>query len=646
MKADTKTIGDDGIKLLIFGMGGMGKLFHRFFREKGYYVKGYDIKPEKSEIVPHEIPEFDVIFLCTPMDALSEAIDFLRKVFRQAQGAHQAEPASPDSVKMPLLVDISSIKKDAVPLLESSGFHFLSIHPMFGPDTDLGMSYIAVVRKSGREEEKIILEEFEKAGAILKETTPEKHDEVVAGIQGLTHFLLMAFSNFLADKKGEIEFTTPVASLMIRLASRVLHQDWKLYFDIQRNAAETRKEFLKSIAEFENLMDDEEKFREVFTHLSKVFQEHYDSDIILDTSKVVQDAENLYQLRGYVRVVDSLILRLLEKRVDAGRRIAEIKAERGEPIEVAEVEEVKLRELLSRTPLNPILVSQIFEDIMRLTKEEEYRVLGVQKKVAVLGPQGSFSDEVAVKLTGSRVPFVYCSTPEEILKKVERGEAEYGIIPIENSVNGTVIPALDALMKCKVEVFGETELEITHCLAAKRKMPLKEIRTVFSHPQAVAQCMGFINNYLPHAEIRYTTSTSDAISMLDDFSAAIVSENAARLHRLYVLRKGIQDVSGNVTRFYIVRRVGGERRGDTTCLFFGVEDRPGSLKEVLEIFYRKGINLRKLESRPSGTGLGDYVFFAEVEAALSEEDISELTSVTTFFRILGVFSKVERLDVF
>lgn len=621
------------MKLLIFGMGGMGKLFHRFFSERGYYVRGYDIQPEKSQVSLDEIPEFDVIFLCTPMDRLQDAIDTLKEVFRHSENR-------------PLLVDISSIKKDVIPLLKTSGFQFLSIHPMFGPDADLGMSYIAIVSKSGREEEEIILQEFEKAGAILREMTPEKHDEVVAGIQGLTHFILMAFSSFLADKKDDIEFTTPVASLMIKLASRVLHQDWRLYFQIQKNAAETRKEFLKGLEDFERLMDDEKKFREVFTRLSKVFREHDDSDIILDTSKVVQKPENLLQLRGYVRVVDSLILRFLEKRVDAGRKIAEIKAERNEPIDVAEVEEVKLRELLSKTSLNPVLVSQIFEDIMRLTKEEEYRLLGVQKKVAVLGPLGSFSDELAVRLTGSRIPLVYCSTPDEILKRVEKGEVDYGIIPIENSVNGTVIPALDALMKHQVEVFGEAELEITHCLAARSRIPLKEIKTVFSHPQAVAQCMAFINNYLPHAEIRYTTSTSDAISMLDDTSAAIVSENAARLHRLYVLRKGIQDVSGNVTRFYIVRRAGERKEGDTTCLFFGVEDRPGSLKEVLEVFYRKGINLRKLESRPSGTGLGDYVFFAEVEAALSEGEVAELTSVTTFFRILGVFKKVDRLDVF
>ncbi len=108
---------------------------------------------------------------------------------------------------------------------------------------------------------------------------------------------------------------------------------------------------------------------------------------------------------------------------------------------------------------------------------------------------------------------------------------DYGIVPIENSVNGTVLPVLDALLNHDVEVFGEARLEVNHCLVARRKIDLKEIKTIYSHPQAVAQCMGFINNYLPSVAIRYTTSTSDAAKMLDDYSAAIMSENAARFYR-------------------------------------------------------------------------------------------------------------------
>jgi chorismate mutase/prephenate dehydratase len=284
---------------------------------------------------------------------------------------------------------------------------------------------------------------------------------------------------------------------------------------------------------------------------------------------------------------------------------------------------------------------------MRLTKEEEYRVLGICKTLAVLGPAGSFSEEVALKLVGSRLPLKYCSTTDEIIRNVEEGNADYGLVPIENSVNGTVLPVLDALLKSNVEVFGETSLEVSHCLASKRNIPFREIKVVYSHPQAIAQCMGFINNYLPQAEIRYTSSTSDAISLLDENSAAIVSENAAKLHRLFLLKKRIQDVGGrNVTRFYIIRKRGsGDLKGGITSLFFGVEDRPGALKAVLEVFYRKNINMRKLESRPARTGLGDYIFFVEVEEDLSDEELAELRNVTTFCHVVGVFDTVNRLDI-
>ena len=349
----------------------------------------------------------------------------------------------------------------------------------------------------------------------------------------------------------------------------------------------------------------------------------------------------------YIRAVNSLILRLIERRIEAGRRIALHKKSRNEPIEIQDLEEVKIKDLLTRTDLNPIYIQDVFETIMRLTKEEEYKVLGICKTLAVLGPMGSFSEEAALKLVGSRMPLKYCATTDEIIRTVEEGKADYGLVPIENSVNGTVLPVLDALLTHDVEVFGETTLQINHCLAAKRKILLKEIKRVYSHPQAIAQCIGFINNYLPNAELRYTSSTSDAISLLDDYSAAIISENAAKLHKLYVLRKGIQDAKGrNVTRFYIIRKRGsGERKGSITSLFFGVEDKPGALKEVLEVFYRNGINLRKLESRPAGTGLGDYIFFVEVEKDLSEEDLVELRGVTTFYHIVGVFDNMEKLDI-
>lgn len=623
------------LKILIYGMGGMGSLFRRFFSLRTYTVKGFDIDKSKSEVEEEEIGNFDVIFLCVPMEEIEGAMKKISEI---------AERKGKD----PLLVDISSVKEDVLENLRKSGFDFLSIHPMMGPDSEIGLSNIIIVEESGREEERVILREFEDAGAILSRIHPEKHDKKMAEIQGIAHFLLLGMANFLKEKFEEnyIKYSSPIFFSLYKLASRIINQDWRMYLKIQENSEYMREKFIESLKELDLKLKNEDSFEEVFEELRRVFTDAEGSTLIMDGARAARVPDgNINSLRGYIRLIDSLILRLIEKRVEAGKRIAIYKKKDGMPIEISEVEDVKLKELSSRSNLNRIILKRVFQDIMDLTKDEEYKLLGISKRLAVLGPIGSFSDDVGVKLAGSRVPLIYCSTVEEIMRLVEEDDNVYGLIPIENSVHGTVLRSIDALMRHGVEVFAETKMEIIHVLAAKRKLDLSEIEKIYSHPQAIAQCSGFINNYLPHAQLRYTSSTSDAISMLDDSSAAIVSENAAEIYNLFVLKKGIQDMENNVTRFYLVRKKGGKVEGRITCLFFGVEDKPGSLKDVLEVFSKRKINLRKLESRPSGMALGDYIFFSEVEKKLDEEDLKELRGVTTFYRVAGVFDEVNRLNL-
>lgn len=613
------------MKILIYGVGDIGALLKDFFYSRGYYVKGYDVKEEKKET--NSISEFDVIFVCTPLGEIKNALAHIRG----------------EAKRNALLVDVASVKSLSIPEFEKSGFDFLSIHPMFGRDTEFALSNIIIVQESGREEERSIINEFIKSGAIITKMSAEEHDKSMAKIQGLTHFLLLAF----ADLSENISFGTHVYNVLRKLSGRYLSQNWEMSYFIHKNAEKDREEFLKRLSALNEAIKDRENFRRLFFKLKEKADNAENSELILEVSKITEDFNELEKMRGALNVIDTLILRLLEKRVEIAKKIADLKKEMDEPIEVKEVEEEKIRQMLKKAKLNPLAVEEIFEKIMRLTKEEEYARLGIKKTVAVLGPKGSFSEELALKIVGSRLPLRYCSNTDEIIKLVESGDVDYGIVPIENSVNGTVLPVLDALMNHEVEVFGEAKLEVNHCLAAKRELRFSDIRVVYSHPQAIAQCMGFINNYLPNAEIRYTSSTSDAIRLLDEFSAAIVSENAAKLYRLAILRKGIQDLrERNVTRFYMIRRKTGKMEGRITSLFFGVEDKPGALKNVLEVFYRKGFNLRKLESRPAKTGLGDYVFFVEVEAPLSEEDAKELRACTTFYKIIGVFDEVEKLDVY
>ncbi len=614
------------MRILIYGVGGMGSFFKNFFYSRGYDVAGYDIVKEKSDVEINEIGKFDVIFLCTPIDTISDALVNIKNYAR-------------DDV---LLVDISSIKSNVLPLLDKSGFDYLSIHPMFGPNSDISLSNIIVVVKSGREEEKIILNEFKKAGAIITNISRDLHDHKMAEIQGLPHFILLALADFLSENfKDNLRYATPIFHIIYKLTARILNQDWKMYYLIQKNAENLREKFVQHIIEFHERVKNENEFKKLFHRLNLGRSDPF----ILEAYKATIDVDSLHLLRSYIKVLDYLILRLIERRANAGRKIAIHKKRINEPIAFSKIEGVKIKELVTQTDLNPLYIQQVYDAIVNLTREEEYKVVGIRKKLAVLGPKGSFSEEAALNLIGSRLPLVYCSTTDEVIKLVENSIVDYGLVPIENSINGTVLPVLDSLLSRDVEVFGETKLEINHCLVAKRELSLKDIRVIYSHPQAIAQCMKFINNYLPNVEIRYTSSTSDAIRLLDKYSAAIASETAARLNKLYILRKGIQDITKNITRFYLIRKKGkGEKKGSVTALFFGVEDRPGALKDVLEVFYKRNINLRKLESRPARTKLGEYIFFVEAERNLNDEELIELRKVTTFYKIIGIFDEIKKLD--
>ncbi len=618
------------MKICIYGLGGMGKVFKDFFQRRGYLVKGFDVKPEKREVELERLNEFDVIFLCVPMEEIAKSLETIRNYTKDA-----------------LIVDISSVKRPFLEIFERVGMKWMSIHPMFGPDSEVGFSSVIVTNFPDDVRAKKIIDEFKSAGVIVSFATPEEHDEMMAKIQGVTHFLLLGLASYLKDwlTEDRMRLATPIFATIVSLSSRILNQDWRLYKLIFENGAREREMFVEHLRNLNEILKEGDELERVFESLKKTYRYFENSSLILEASKLARKPDTLEELRGFIRTIDFLILRLLECRVEAGRSVALRKVEKNEPVEISEVEDEKIRELTEKTELDPEFVGKIFGEIMNLTKVEEYRVAGIKRRIAVLGPAGSFSEEAALKLTASRLPLVYCSNVEEVVKAVECGKVDYGVIPIENSVNGTVIASLDALLRHDVEVFGELELEVRLNLVAKRKMSLKDVKVVFSHPQAISQCSNFIANYLPHAEIRYTRSTSDAVSMLDDSSAAITSDVAARIYGLHVIRRDIQDSGNNVTRFYVIRKRGGEKRGNVTALFFGVEDRPGALFDVLEVFKRRNINLRKLESRPSGVKLGDYVFFVEAEKKLNDEELSEVRERTTFCKVVGVFEKIDRLDV-
>ncbi|MCX8172148.1 MAG: prephenate dehydrogenase, partial [Archaeoglobaceae archaeon] len=215
------------MKILVYGVGDLGNLLKDFFYSRGYYVRGYDVDGSKRET--EDISEFDVIIVSTPMGEIKNALSHIRS----------------EAKRSALLVDVASVKSISIPLFENSGFDFLSIHPMFGKDSEIALSNIIVVHESGREEERIILNEFVKSGALIIRMDYKEHDRNMSRIQGLTHFLLLAF----ADLSENLTYGTQIYNSLRKLSARYLDQNWEMCYLIQKNAEKDRNEFVKRIVD-------------------------------------------------------------------------------------------------------------------------------------------------------------------------------------------------------------------------------------------------------------------------------------------------------------------------------------------------------------------------------------------------------------
>lgn len=264
-------------------------------------------------------------------------------------------------------------------------------------------------------------------------------------------------------------------------------------------------------------------------------------------------------------------------------------------------------------------------------------------RIGVLGPEGSYSEKAARRWAPGAEP-EYFGDFEEVLVAVEAGDVEVGVVPIENSLEGAVGLTMDLLLRLKVRIIGEVNLPIRHCLLGKGG---GEIKVILSHPQALAQCRQYIRDHYPKAEVRTTGSTSHAAKLAQEFSemAAIAGAGAAEKYDLLVLARDIQDAAENVTRFAVVGKEMAPASGrDKTSLVIYLErDRPGALYDILQEFAGKGINLTRIESRPSRRGLGDYYFYIDLEGHVSDRLVKEalqgVEKKASMVKVLGSYPR-------
>jgi prephenate dehydratase len=259
-------------------------------------------------------------------------------------------------------------------------------------------------------------------------------------------------------------------------------------------------------------------------------------------------------------------------------------------------------------------------------------------EVAVLGPAGTFT-EIAARKAFKDAKLVYCDTVDDVFESVAAGK-DYGVVAIENSLEGSVNTTMDCLIEYDTKIVKELILDIGLCLAASPKTKKEDIKVIVSHPHALAQCRRFLSENYPKVRLQRHESTAAAMKEAKDSAgyAAVGPKESAELYGLRVLEENIADAISQ-TRFVVVSKK--EASGDKTSIIFAVKDKPGALYSVLKEFADKGINLTKIESRPSKRKLGEYLFFVDFEGSQKDGKImgalSTIKEKTAYLKILGSY---------
>lgn len=254
------------------------------------------------------------------------------------------------------------------------------------------------------------------------------------------------------------------------------------------------------------------------------------------------------------------------------------------------------------------------------------------KRLSYLGPAGTYSEQAAL-LYDSRAELVPFPTIPAVCRAVSAGVTDEGIVPIENSIEGSVVYTLDYLIsETDLSIFNEIVLPIDHCLMVKPGANPQDVRTIYSHPQSLAQCRHFLEDNFPGAEPMASLSNSAAVSHMMESAtpaAAIAPQRAAELYGAEIIGRGIQDVTNNVTRFVLLGWQDHEPTGSdkTSLCFTFAEDAPGSLYSALGVFATRNINLVKIESRPTKESLGRYNFLVDCEGHRESDLLKEALSV-------------------
>ncbi len=355
------------------------------------------------------------------------------------------------------------------------------------------------------------------------------------------------------------------------------------------------------------------------------------------------DKKTIPQVRGRIDQIDDTILALLKERIDCAKTIGKLKTEsnraKWDPKRELEIYERLLKDNKKIFPERAL--RSIFHEIITTCRLS-------QKKTAVayLGPEATFTHLAGVKYFGQSAVYNSMESIDDVFNEVEKERVAYGIVPVENSIEGAVFSTLDSFMKYNVKICGELQLAISHNLVCQSG-DMEDIQTVASHAQPLAQCREWLRKHLPDVPTLPVFSTGAAAQMAANNPniGAIASSLAIKTYNLQVVVKGIEDYQGNTTRFLVIGKQSPAKSGsDKTSLLLGLlVNRPGALNDVLNVLSERNIDLTKIESRPIKGKQWKYLFFLDIAGHIDDPVIQEgcniLKQTSSYYEWLGSYPR-------
>ena len=338
--------------------------------------------------------------------------------------------------------------------------------------------------------------------------------------------------------------------------------------------------------------------------------------------------------------IDEKIIDLINQRLLLGKEIHGLQDQTRDKIIEENHEEAIIRKLIqmNRGPLSEKMLRHIYTNIIAETCE-----LHRPRIIAYLGPEATYTHVAAMNLFGQAGEFVSQASIRDTFRVVEKGLCDYGVVPVENSIEGSVNYTLDLFFESELKIRGETFQSISHDLLSKSGR-LEDIKIVYSHPQPIAQCRGWLGDNLPGVSLEACSSTSIAARNVaeDSHAAAIASREAARLYNLRVVASKIEDFPRNTTRFLVIGKDDVKRTGnDKTSVMFVAAHVPGALYKVLTPIAEAGLNMLKLESRPTKHEKWSYFFFVDLEGHMADpivsDTIDKMNALCIYLKCLGSY---------